>query len=306
MPPTAPKWASIKPAPIKTWVRIRPLAAEGEKGGHGKGEAVEKELGSFDENAVKIINHDQRGKDTSYDYPSKVFPVDCTQEAVGAEVLPGLLDDFWSERSVMIFACIHAVAQTQDTRHDADLSIEPSRGQTGRRAPAKRPRVRATPSILQPLEEPSRCLFAAVWPAAHPETDGSRLASAVFGFPESLASECEDAGWGLLPRAVHATLAHNAEQATAGVHSVLLLSAVEFAARAHTEPRSRCGRCPMPTERMALCALQVLRFHGLRPCRHRGEADVHDEGPHGDRQLVHAVRLARHPQGFHRARLRQP
>ena len=61
-------------------------------------------LGSFDEKAVKIINHDQKGKEVAYDYPSKVFPVDCTQEAVGAELLPGLLEDFWDERNVMIFA----------------------------------------------------------------------------------------------------------------------------------------------------------------------------------------------------------
>ena len=50
----------------------------------------------------------------------------------------------------------------------------------------------------------------------------------MFGFPESLTSESEHPGWGLLPRAVHATLAHNAAQAQQGVHSVLLLSAVEF------------------------------------------------------------------------------
>ena len=44
----------------------------------------------------------------------------------------------------------------------------------------------------------------------------------------SLTSESEDPGWGLLPRAVHATLANNAARAREGVHSVLLLSAVEF------------------------------------------------------------------------------
>ena len=157
--------ASIKPSGIKTWVRVRPLATDGEKGGHAGGSRVEKELGSFDEAAVKIISHDMRGKETTYDYPSKVFPVDCTQEAVSAEVLPGLLDDFWTERSVMIFAY----------------------GQTG-----------------------------------------TGKTTTMFGFPESLTSESEDPGWGLLPRAVHATLARNAAQAQQGVQSVLLLSAVEF------------------------------------------------------------------------------
>eukprot|EP00908_Phaeocystis_cordata_P026391 Transcript_8875.p2 GENE.Transcript_8875~~Transcript_8875.p2 ORF type:complete len:284 (-),score=125.46 Transcript_8875:973-1824(-) len=159
------KLAGIKPTGIKTWVRIRPLAAEGEKGGHADGERKEKELGSFDERKVKIVSHDQRGKETVYDYPSRVFPVDCTQEAVGQEVLPGLLDDFWSERNAMLFAY----------------------GQTG-----------------------------------------TGKTTTMFGFPDSLTSESEDPGWGLLPRAVHATLAHNAAQAQRGVHSVLLLSAVEF------------------------------------------------------------------------------
>ena len=169
MPPAAAaaasKWSSIKPAAIKTWVRIRPLAAEEEKGGHGDGERVEKELGAFDESAVKIISHDQRGKETAYDYPSRVFPVECTQEAVGADILPGLLQDFWGDRNTMIFAY----------------------GQTG-----------------------------------------TGKTTTMFGFPESLTSEVDNPGWGLLPRAVHATLARNAEEATKGVHSVLLLSAVEF------------------------------------------------------------------------------
>jgi hypothetical protein len=156
---------SAKVTSIKTWVRIRPLATEGEKGGHADGERVEKELGAFDESSVKIISHDQRGKETAYSYPSKVFPVECAQEAVGGEVLPTLLDDFWNEKSVMLFAY----------------------GQTG-----------------------------------------TGKTTTMFGFPESLTSESEDPGWGLLPRAVHATLARNAEQAQKGVHSVLLLSAVEF------------------------------------------------------------------------------
>ena len=96
-------WAAIKPSKIKTWVRIRPLASEGEKG-HTDGEKVEKQLGTFDEKAIKIINHDQRGKESSFDYPSRVFPVDCTQEDVAEDILPGLLDDFWNDRSGMIFA----------------------------------------------------------------------------------------------------------------------------------------------------------------------------------------------------------
>lgn len=113
MPPSAAaaKWASIKATGINTWVRIRPLAAEDEKGGHSDGDRVEKELGSFDEKAVKIISHDMRGKETSYEYPSKVFPVECTQEAVGAEILPGLLNDFFCDRNVMIFAVSATIIQ---------------------------------------------------------------------------------------------------------------------------------------------------------------------------------------------------
>lgn len=146
---------------ISTWVRIRPL---GDKG-HTDGEAVEKQLGEFDENSVNIVNHDQRGKVDSYTYPDKVFPVSCTQDDVGKEILPSLLDDFWGDKSVTIFAY----------------------GQTG-----------------------------------------TGKTTTMFGFPESLSSESVHEGWGLLPRAVHATLQHNAERARRGVHSVLLLSAVEF------------------------------------------------------------------------------
>ena len=157
-------WAAVKPAKIKTWVRIRPLAKEGEKG-HTDGAAVEKQLGAFDEKAVKIINHDMKGKEVTYDYPSIVFPVTCSQEDVGNDVLPGLLADFWGERSCMIFAY----------------------GQTG-----------------------------------------TGKTTTMFGFPESLTSEDEHPGWGLLPRAVHATLGKMAERAKEGVRSLLLLSAVEF------------------------------------------------------------------------------
>lgn len=161
MPPANAAWAALKVTSIKTWIRIRPL---GDKG-HVDGERVEKELGEFDEKSVNIVSHDQRGKVQPYSYPSKVFPTTCTQEDVGKEVLPGLLSDFWEDKSSMIFAY----------------------GQTG-----------------------------------------TGKTTTMFGFPESLTSESEDPGWGLLPRAVHATLAHIAEQAKQGVQSVLLLSAVEF------------------------------------------------------------------------------
>ena len=46
--------------------------------------------------------------------------------------------------------------------------------------------------------------------------------------PESLSSESVHEGQGAATEAVHATLQHNAERARRGVHSVLLLSAVEF------------------------------------------------------------------------------
>ena len=107
MPPAG--WSALKPQKIKTWVRIRPLASEGGGGGkpvdgHTDGKPVEKQLGAFDEKSVKIIHHDQRSKEQAYDYPSRVFPVDCSQEDVGKDVLPGLLDDFWNDRSGVIFA----------------------------------------------------------------------------------------------------------------------------------------------------------------------------------------------------------
>ena len=161
MPPASSKWANLKVSGIKVHVRIRPLGDRG----HVDGERVEKELGDFDEKSVNIVNHDQRGKVQAYDYPSKVFPTTCTQEDVGREVLPSLLEDFFNDRNTMIFAY----------------------GQTG-----------------------------------------TGKTTTMFGFPDSLTSESEDPGWGLLPRAVHATLAHVATRAAQGVHSVLLLSAVEF------------------------------------------------------------------------------
>ena len=51
--------------------------------------SVAKQLGAFDEHAVQIVSHDQGGKIASYGYPSRVFPVDCTQEDVGGELLHG-------------------------------------------------------------------------------------------------------------------------------------------------------------------------------------------------------------------------
>ena len=162
MPPAG--WSALKPQKIKTWVRIRPLASEGGGGGkpvdgHTDGKPVEKQLGAFDEKSVKIIHHDQRSKEQAYDYPSRVFPVDCSQEDVGKDVLPGLLDDFWNDRSGVIFAY----------------------GQTG-----------------------------------------TGKTTTMFGFPESLTSESEHPGWGLLPRAVHATLERMAVRAarSAGVQVV--------------------------------------------------------------------------------------
>ena len=227
MPPAAAaagsKWSSIKPAAIRTWVRIRPLAAEEEKGGHGDGERVEKELGAFDESAVNIISHDQRGKQTAYDYPSRVFPVECTQESVGAEVLPGLLEDFWGERNTMIFAY----------------------GQTG-----------------------------------------TGKTTTMFSFPESLTSETDNPGWGLLPRAVHATLERNAQEASKGVHSVLLLSAVEFyafmgqrghgsaCARERAHRRCECGAsslaCPWRVCCLRGAAFDLADVAGKQMCTMKG------------------------------------
>jgi len=147
--------------PTRTWVRIRPLGADG----HGDGEPCEKQLGTFDEQAVHIINHDQGGMDVAFDYMNKVFPVDCTQEQVATDILPGLLDDFWADRNAMIFAY----------------------GQTG-----------------------------------------TGKTHTMFGTRESLSQTSDDPGWGLLPRAVHATLSHIESQKAQGIQSVLLLSAVEF------------------------------------------------------------------------------
>jgi len=146
---------------ISTWVRIRPIGDMG----HDSGEPVEKQLGAFDETCVNIISHDQRNSTKSYNYMSKVFPVDCTQHDVGADILPGMLEDFLSNRNAMLFAY----------------------GQTG-----------------------------------------TGKTHTIFGRPESLSEMDENDGWGLLPRAVHATLKHIEVQAKQGVHCVLLLSAVEF------------------------------------------------------------------------------
>jgi len=57
---------------------------------------------------------------------------------------------------------------------------------------------------------------------------GTGKTTTMFGFPESLASESTHPGWGLLPRAVHATLDKIAERSKEGVCSLLLLSAVEY------------------------------------------------------------------------------
>jgi hypothetical protein len=146
---------------INTWVRIRPIG----EFGHTEGEVVEKQLGDFDENAINIISHDQGHKETTYDYMSKVFPVDCTQNDVADKMLPDCLEDFWNDRNVMIFAY----------------------GQTG-----------------------------------------TGKTHTMFGVQDSLTETTENSGWGLLPRAVHATLRKMEERVAHGVHSLLLLSAVEF------------------------------------------------------------------------------
>lgn len=133
--------------------------------GHTSGDAVEKELGDFNEKAIKIISHDQGHKVTGYNYMSQVFPVDCAQEDVANEILPDLLNDFWSNKNAMIFAY----------------------GQTG-----------------------------------------TGKTHTMFGVADSLKETSDNPGWGLLPRAVHATLRHIEERAASGIQSVLLLSAVEF------------------------------------------------------------------------------
>lgn len=177
IPPSRPPLLSC--SAVKTWVRIRPIGDMG----HVDGERVEKELGEFDEKSVNIVSHDQRGKVQAYNYPARVFPTTCTQEDVGNEILPELLQDFWSERNTIIFAY----------------------GQTG-----------------------------------------TGKTTTMFGFPESLSSEVEDPGWGLLPRAVHATLVRNAEQARHGVHSILLLSAVEFYAFMASPTKDQTRGQPAP------------------------------------------------------------
>jgi len=164
MPPKKAAVSSSSQPPLKsinTWVRIRPI---GELG-HMEGDVVEKQLGDFDENAIKITSHDQGHKETTYDYMSNVFPVDCTQNDVAGKMLPGSLEDFWGERNVMIFAY----------------------GQTG-----------------------------------------TGKTHTMFGVQDSLTETTENPGWGLFPRAVHATLRKMEERIAHGIHSLLLLSAVEF------------------------------------------------------------------------------
>jgi len=145
----------------RSWVRIRPLGADG----HADGQACEKQLGDFDETAVNIISHDQGGTVGRYDWMTKVFPVDCTQEDVAGDILPDILNDFWTNKNALIFAY----------------------GQTG-----------------------------------------TGKTHTMFGVQESLSETTDNPGWGLLPRAVHATLQHIETQAAQGVGSILLLSAVEF------------------------------------------------------------------------------
>eukprot|EP00929_Paragymnodinium_shiwhaense_P030203 TRINITY_DN17154_c0_g1_i1.p1 TRINITY_DN17154_c0_g1~~TRINITY_DN17154_c0_g1_i1.p1 ORF type:complete len:503 (-),score=91.83 TRINITY_DN17154_c0_g1_i1:161-1669(-) len=161
----APKKAAEGSKPplkgIHTWVRIRPIGG----GGHTDGEAVEKQLGAFDEKSVRIVHHDQGKKETSHDYMSGVFPTDCTQVDVADNVLPDLLEDFWSDKNAMIFAY----------------------GQTG-----------------------------------------TGKTHTMFGMADSLTKTEENPGWGLLPRAVHATLKKIEERRASGINSVLLLSAMEF------------------------------------------------------------------------------
>mmetsp|Transcript_37695 Transcript_37695/g.59625 ORF Transcript_37695/g.59625 Transcript_37695/m.59625 type:complete len:470 (+) Transcript_37695:87-1496(+) len=164
MPPKKASVSSRSQPPLKginTWVRIRPIG----EFGHTDGDVVEKQLGDFDENAIKIISHDQSHKETTYDYMSKVFPVDCTQNDVAGKMLPDSLEDFWGDRNVMIFAY----------------------GQTG-----------------------------------------TGKTHTMFGVHDSLRETTENPGWGLLPRAVHATLNKMEEREADGIHSLLLLSAVEF------------------------------------------------------------------------------
>jgi len=57
---------------------------------------------------------------------------------------------------------------------------------------------------------------------------GTGKTHTMFGVHDSLTAQTENPGWGLLPRAVHATLRKMEESAAQGVHCVLLLSAVEF------------------------------------------------------------------------------
>ena len=185
--------------------------------GHADGERVEKELGDFDETAVKIISHDMKGKETVYSYPSKVFPVDCSQDDVGKEILPGLLEDFWGERNAMIFAY----------------------GQTG-----------------------------------------TGKTTTMFGFPESLTSESPDPGWGLLPRAVHATLEHSAAQAACGVNSLLLLSAVEFYGFMAFDLADKAGK--------QMCTMKGSQVLGNTYTRCDSPAILRDfiDGVYGNRKVV--------------------
>jgi len=148
-------------ARTRSWVRIRPLGADG----HTDGDACGKQLGEFDEEAVNIISHDQGGKVQRFDWMTKAFPVDCTQEQVANDILPDILNDFWADKNALIFAY----------------------GQTG-----------------------------------------TGKTHTMFGVQESLSQTADNPGWGLLPRAVHATLQHIEAQAALGVRCMLLLSAVEF------------------------------------------------------------------------------
>jgi hypothetical protein len=96
----APKKKELFAASVYT--RIRPYAKEGEAEGHGKGEAVEKELAGF-EDGVMLIK-DSKGTE-KFNFPKQIFGPETTQEQVFASCTPELLDGFLEgQNHALLFA----------------------------------------------------------------------------------------------------------------------------------------------------------------------------------------------------------
>ena len=87
------------------YTRIRPYAKEGEAAGHGKGDAVEKELVGF-EGVMEIKDHQKGDAVEKFDFPKTIFGPEATQEQVYEGTAPELLEGFLAgQNHALLFAC---------------------------------------------------------------------------------------------------------------------------------------------------------------------------------------------------------